>query len=158
MNLPSLAGYCVARCNRTKPQVGMKNKDMISLLINLSHYWRFKQLQLYRAAAWIGYYRLLPDIIGYFPYSFKTHELPGGKNAWKYCTFFFSISLSHQGPARKPKLIEQGVTIFTKLNDLNAEKIPAQRWLEPQATCSLGTCHGSHTLIVMEFLSAFYYT
>ena len=24
----------------------------------------------YRAAAWIGYYRLLPDIIGYFPYNF----------------------------------------------------------------------------------------
>ena len=38
-----------------------------------------------------------------------------------------SISLSHQGPARKLKLIEQGVTIFTKLNDLNAEKILAQR-------------------------------
>ena len=25
----------------------------------------------YRAAAWIGYYQLLPDIIGYFPYNFK---------------------------------------------------------------------------------------
>ena len=37
----------------------------------------------YRAAAWIGYYRLLPDIIGYFPYSFIIHELPGGKNVWK---------------------------------------------------------------------------
>ena len=33
----------------------------------------------HRAAAWIGYYRLLPDIIGYFPYSFKIHERPGGK-------------------------------------------------------------------------------
>ena len=43
-----------------------------------------KSLQIYyRAAAWIGYYRLLPDIIGYFPYSFKIHELPGGKNVWK---------------------------------------------------------------------------
>ena len=37
----------------------------------------------YRAAAWIGYYRMIPDIIGYFPYSFKIHELPGGKNVWK---------------------------------------------------------------------------
>lgn len=37
----------------------------------------------YRAAAWIGYYRLLSDIIGYFPYSFNIHELPGGKNVWK---------------------------------------------------------------------------
>ena len=37
----------------------------------------------YRAAAWIEYYRLLSDIIGYFPYSFKIHELPGGKNVWK---------------------------------------------------------------------------
>ena len=52
-----------------------------------------------------------------------------------YCTFplinvrilffFLSISLSHQGPARKPKLIEQGATIFTKLNDLNTEKNPS---------------------------------
>ena len=37
----------------------------------------------------------------------------------------FSVSLSHQGPARKPKLIEEGATIFTKLNDLNAEKEPS---------------------------------
>ena len=34
----------------------------------------------YRAAALIGYYRLLSGIIRYFPYSFKIHELPGGKN------------------------------------------------------------------------------
>ena len=33
----------------------------------------------YRAAVWIGYYQLFPDIIGYFPYNFKIHELPGGK-------------------------------------------------------------------------------
>ena len=31
----------------------------------------------YRAAEWIGYYRLLPDIIRYFPYSFKIYELLG---------------------------------------------------------------------------------
>ena len=37
----------------------------------------------YRAAAWIGYYQLLPEIIVYFPYSFKIHELLGGKNVWK---------------------------------------------------------------------------
>ena len=36
-----------------------------------------------RAATWIGYCRLLLDIIGYFSSSFKTHELPGGKNVWK---------------------------------------------------------------------------
>ena len=35
----------------------------------------------YRAAAWIGC-RLLPDVIGHFPYSFK-YELPGDKNVWK---------------------------------------------------------------------------
>ena len=34
----------------------------------------------------------------------------------------FTIPL---GPPRKLKLIEQGVTIFTKLNDLDVEKIPA---------------------------------
>ena len=37
----------------------------------------------YRAAAWIGYYWLLSDIIGYFLYSFKIYELPDGKNVWK---------------------------------------------------------------------------
>ena len=43
----------------------------------------------------------------------------------------FSVILSHQWPARRLKLVEQGVTIFTihKLNDLNTEKIVAQRWL-----------------------------
>ena len=35
-----------------------------------------------RAAAWIGYCRLLSDIIGYFPHSFKIHELPGGKSVY----------------------------------------------------------------------------
>ena len=49
-----------------------------------------------------------------------------------------SIPLSHQGPTRKPKLIEQGVTIFTKVNDLNAEKTQPSGDLNPmQATCSL---------------------
>ena len=37
-------------------------------------------------------------------------------------------------------------------------KIPAQRWLEPQATCSLDTCHRSHALTGMKFSSAFYYS
>ena len=32
----------------------------------------------YTAAAW-----LLPEIIRYPPYSFKIHELQGGKNVWK---------------------------------------------------------------------------
>ena len=38
----------------------------------------------------------------------------------------FSITLSHQGPAKRPKPIEKGVTIFTihKLN-LNTEKNPS---------------------------------
>ena len=43
-----------------------------------------------------------------------------------------SISLSHQGSARKPKLIEQGVTIFTKLNNLNAEKSQPSGDLNPK--------------------------
>ena len=37
----------------------------------------------YRAAVWIEYYQLLPDIIRYFPYNFKIHEFLGGKNVWK---------------------------------------------------------------------------
>ena len=44
------------------------------------------------------------------------------------------------------------VSIFT------VRKIPAQRWLEPQATCCLGMCHRSHTLTGMELSSAFYHT
>ena len=28
-------------------------------------------IAMYRAAVWIGHYRLLPEIIGYFPYSCK---------------------------------------------------------------------------------------
>ena len=34
---------------------------------------------IHRAAEWIGYYQLLPDIIGYFPCGFKTHELTSVK-------------------------------------------------------------------------------
>ena len=30
-----------------------------------------KKLYAYRAAVWIGYHRLLSDIIGYFPYNLK---------------------------------------------------------------------------------------
>ena len=41
------------------------------------------QGKINRATAWIGYCRLLPDIIGYFPYSLKIYELPDGKNVWK---------------------------------------------------------------------------
>ena len=37
-----------------------------------------------------------------------------------------NYNIQDQGPARKPRsFIEQGVTIFTKLNDLNAEKNPS---------------------------------
>ena len=43
------------------------------------------------------------------------------------------------------------VTIH-KLNDLNAEKIPAQQWPELQATCSLGTYQGSHTLGTFHYI------
>ena len=49
-------------------------------------------------------------------------------------------------------------TKWLEPNDLNAEKIPAQQWLEPQATCILSMCHGSHTLTRMEFSFAFYHT
>ena len=40
------------------------------------------------AAAWIGYYRLLPDTIGYFLYSYKIYELPSGKNVWNNGKFY----------------------------------------------------------------------
>ena len=49
--------------------------------------------------------------------------------------------------AKKAKPVKAGSHyLHYHLNDLNTEKIPAQRWLEPQATCCLGMCHGSHTL------------
>ena len=37
---------------------------------------------------------------------------------------YFSITLSYQGPAKRPKPVEQGVTIFPihKLNDVNTAK------------------------------------
>ena len=41
--------------------------------IQLQILWSGQYLNANRAAAWIGYYRLLPDIIGYFPYSFKMY-------------------------------------------------------------------------------------
>ena len=43
-------------------------------------------------------------------------------------------------------------------NDFNAEKVPAQRWFVPQATCSLGVCHGRQTQTGMKFSSAISYT
>ena len=43
---------------------------------------------IYRAAAWIGYYQLLPEIIGYFPYSFRIHELWGANMYGNNDTFY----------------------------------------------------------------------
>ena len=47
---------------------------------------------------------------------------------------------------------------YTQTTWLEYRKVPAQQWLEPQATCSVGMPHGSHTLTGMEFLFAFYPT
>ena len=53
-------------------------------LAELVEWWKRWIFHLqYRAAAWIGYYWLFPDIVGYFLYSFKIYELRGGKNVWK---------------------------------------------------------------------------
>ena len=46
----------------------------------VKHYINDNSLYTYRPTAWKGYYPLLPDIIRYFPYNFKIHELRGGKN------------------------------------------------------------------------------
>ena len=35
--------------------------------------WSGQYLNANRAAAWMGYYWILPDIIGYFRYSFKMY-------------------------------------------------------------------------------------
>ena len=60
-----------------------------------------------------------------------------------------SISLSHQGPVRKLKLIEQGVTISTKLNDLNADKNPSPAVTEPKHSTREFTADPSYTPIPM---------
>ena len=65
---------------------------------------------------------------------------------------------------RRPKPVEAQShylqsSLWTNANDLNAEKIPAQHWLKPQAKCSLGSCHRSHTLARMKFSTyPFYHT
>ena len=67
-------------------------------------------------------------------------------NLWLLIVYLrpsISSSLSHQGPARKPKLIEQGVTIFTifsLLNDLNVEKN-----LSPVVTWTPSNVQSRHT-------------
>ena len=55
----------------------------MSLYMHTLHAYISLHMYAYRVAAWIGYYQLLPEIIRYFPYTFKIHELPGGKNVWK---------------------------------------------------------------------------
>ena len=54
------------------------NYDYIAILIDNVIY-----LHSNGVAAWIGCYRLLPDTIGYFLYSYKIYELSSGKNVWK---------------------------------------------------------------------------
>ena len=48
---------------------------------------------------------------------------------------------------RRLRSVEKKVTIFSAMNQMiwMQKKIPAQWWLEPQATCYLVTCHKSHT-------------
>ena len=65
----------------------------------------------------------------------------------------FSILLSHQGPARKPKLTEQRVTIFTKLNELNAENPSPAVTGTPS---NVQFRHGSHTLTYYTILLSLY--
>ena len=48
-----------------------------------------------------------------------------GEIAISFLIFYFTIL---PGTCKEAKLIEQEVTIFTKLNDMNAEKIPAHAW------------------------------
>ena len=50
----------------------------------------------YRAAAWIGYYWLLPNTIGYFPHSFKINELSGGKIYGNNSMFYGDIKILTQ--------------------------------------------------------------
>ena len=57
------------------PLAGHKSLKKSLLMVQRYNY----TLHSNRVAAWIGYYQLLPEIIRYFPYSFKIHELPGGK-------------------------------------------------------------------------------
>ena len=66
--------------------------------------------------------------------------------------FSFCLTIP-PGTCKEPEACKAGSHNLHKLNDLNADKIPAQRWLEYQAICRLGMCHRSHTLTGMEFSS-----
>ena len=55
--------------------------------------------------------------------------------------------LSHQGPAKKAWTVKAGSHIrHYHINNLNTEKSQPSGDLNPQATCSLGMRHWSHTL------------
>ena len=49
--------------------------------------------KLNRVAVSIGYYQLLPDIIGYCPCAFKIYELSDGKNVWKQSTMAHTMEV-----------------------------------------------------------------
>ena len=70
----------------------------------------------------------------------------------------FSVSLSHQGPARRPKPVEQGVTIFTNLMSWSQNN-PTPGWLEPNQLVVWARATGAmHTLTEMEISPAYYHT
>ena len=54
-------------------------------------------LDYYRAAAWIGYYQLLPDVIGYFPYNFfKLMDFQVAKMYGNNGTFYGGTKIQKQ--------------------------------------------------------------
>ena len=50
-------------------------------------------IAIYRAAAWIGHYQLLPEIIGYFPYSFKFMNFQVAKMYENNGTFYYGTKI-----------------------------------------------------------------
>ena len=76
-----------------------------------------------------------------FCWRFQT--IKGTNNPQYFFLFCFTIP---PGTCKEAEASRAGSHYLYKLNDPNTEKIPAQWWLEPHATCSLDTCHGNHTL------------
>ena len=83
----------------------------------------------------------------------RFQTIKGTNNPQYFFLFCFTIP---PGTCKEAKASRAGSHYLYKLNNPNTEKIPAQRWLEPHATCSLDTCHGNHTLTLQNIKKSAY--
>ena len=87
-----------------------------------------------------------------FDPAFKSVALPARPKACCLNDFLLPTHYPTRDLLRRLGLLKAGShNLHYHINNLNTEKIPAQWWLERQVTCSLGMCHGSHTLYTCTF-------